>query len=44
VDLAARRQVSEALGHSRTQITSVYLGSSAVMRSNALKPSEPPMT
>jgi integrase len=28
VDLAARRQVSEALGHSRTQITSVYLGSS----------------
>jgi integrase len=32
VDLAARRQVSEALGHSRTQITSVYLGSSRARR------------
>ncbi|MBP5988789.1 MAG: integrase domain-containing protein [Piscinibacter sp.] len=28
VDLAARRLVSESLGHSRSQITSVYLGSS----------------
>lgn len=44
VDLAARRLVSESLGHSRAQITSVYLGSSAVVRSKALKPSEPPMT
>jgi integrase len=29
VDFAARRLVSESLGHSRTQITSVYLGSSS---------------
>jgi integrase len=32
VDLAARRQVSESLGHSRGQITSVYLGSSRARR------------
>ena len=44
VDRTARRLVSEALGHSRGQITSVYLGQSTVMRSRGRKPSDSPAT
>jgi integrase len=44
LDRRARLEISSRLGHGRVQIVSAYLGSSAVMRSKAVKPSEPPMT
>lgn len=44
LDRQSRLKISDRLGHGRIQIVSVYLGSSAVMRSKGLKPSEPPMT
>ena len=43
-DKAARLAVSRLAGHSRPRASQAYLGSSAVMRSKGLKPSDPPMT
>ena len=43
-DAEARKAVSRLAGHSRTRASSAYLGSSAVMCSRGLKPSDPPMT
>jgi site-specific recombinase XerC len=40
----ARQRGARVLGHNREQVTSCYLGSSAVMRTRGLKPTEPPMT
>ena len=40
----ARKRVSRVLGHNRERASTGYLGSSAVMRSKTLKPSEPPLT
>ena len=37
IDREARLTISRELGHEREQITAVYLGSSAVMRSKARK-------
>lgn len=42
VDQAARLAVSERAGHSRVRASGAYLGSFAVMRSKACKPSDPP--
>jgi integrase len=42
VDRQARLTISRELGHEREQITAVYLGQSAVMRSKGRKPSDPP--
>jgi len=44
LDAQARQAIAEHLGHGRPAIVNAYLGSSAVMRSKAVKPSEPPMT
>jgi site-specific recombinase XerC len=43
IDQRVRLEISLELGHGRAQITAVYLGQSAVMRSKGLKPSDPPM-
>ena len=43
-DRAARLAVSARAGHSRVRAAGAYLGQSAVMRSKALKPNDPPAT
>ncbi len=42
IDQRARLEISLELGHGRRQVTAVYLGQSTVMRSKAVKPSDPP--